>query len=51
MAGRLAAPQNIIVHARQIVMNQRIGVYQLYRRSRNGYAPYIRTGKLTGSEG
>ena len=32
VAARLAAPERVVVHARQIVMHERIGVHQLQRR-------------------
>jgi hypothetical protein len=46
VAGRLAAPEDIVVHARQIVVRERIGVDKLYRGRGDPDPLRIRAGKL-----
>ena len=46
MASRLAAAQHVVIHARHIVMHQRISMDQLDRCRRNIQTRRIRTGQL-----
>ena len=50
VAGRLAAAQHVVVHARQVVVHQRVGVDQLYRSSGTLDLVRLRTGGLSRGE-
>ncbi len=48
VAGRLAAAQVVVIHGRQVIVHQRVGVDQLYRRGRGIQRIEVSTERLAG---